>query len=337
MRICWGLLSLACTLIGPPALVAQSGVVTIRVSDRVSGLPLRNAEVIERGSGRSRLTNDSGAVQIDVRSERSAIRVRQVGYAFADTVVTPADVGSSIAIALTRVAYALPALPVTTRTDCGFGADTANALLAAAALDQLRMGAERYESFRRQYPFRVSVERRTKEFTAEGAITRDVVRSEVVASDRWAERYEPGRILARGPLGFSVPILFIANLADPVFWRGHCFEVAGIETLNAQRVVRLSFRPSRELRTPDWEGAALLDSATSELRRIEFRLANIGANDLPRRLEGYTTFRSPSPFVVLPESTAAMWWRTEPGPDRSWPHVLQVLRVKEVTYRSSRP
>lgn len=160
---------------------------------------------------------------------------------------------------------------------------------------------------------------------------------ETVASDRWGERYVPGRVVSDGRIGVSVPILFIANLADPDFWRGHCFEVVGIQMLNSAPVVRLSFRPSRKLRTPDWEGIALLDWATSELRRIEFRLVNLEAGDVPRRLEGYATFRSPSPFIVLPESTAAMWWRREADPNARYPDVLQILRVKNVSYRSGAP
>src|SRR6266850_954378 len=118
---------------------AQARGVIIRISDRVSALPLRNAEVIDRSSGRSRMTDESGTVHLDWRGVGPMpIRVRQVGYHFVDTVVTPSDIGGSIAIPLSRVAYALPALPITTRNDCDFGADTANALLAAAALEQLR-------------------------------------------------------------------------------------------------------------------------------------------------------------------------------------------------------
>jgi hypothetical protein len=325
-------------LIAPACLEAQTRGVTISVSDRVSGLPLRNAEVIDRSNGRSRMTDDSGTVQLDWSGvEPMQLRVRQVGYRFVDTVVTPSDMGGRIGVSLARVAYVLPALPVTIRDDCDFGADTANALLAASALEQLRMGAERYEGFRREFPFRVRVERRTTEFTPEGKVIREVVHNEVVNDDKWGERYRPGRVLSRQRIGFSVPILFIANLADPVFWRGHCFEVRGIETLHANRVVRLAFRPSRERKEPDWEGAALLDSATSELRRIEFSLVNVGTRSVPRRLEGYSTFRSPSPFIVLPESTAAIWWRRAPGAESPFPDVLQVLHVKEVTYRSGTP
>ena len=131
LRSGWGLLSLALVLVSPACLAAQPRSVTIRISDGISGLPLRNAEVIDRASGRSRMTDDSGTVHLDWRdADPVPIRVRQVGYRFADTVLTRSDIGGIIAIPLSRVAYALPALPVTTRcfrwiptrvTDCRRG------------------------------------------------------------------------------------------------------------------------------------------------------------------------------------------------------------------------
>jgi hypothetical protein len=48
-------------LIAPACLAAQARVVTISVSDRLSGLPLQNAEVIDRASGRGRMTDDRSA------------------------------------------------------------------------------------------------------------------------------------------------------------------------------------------------------------------------------------------------------------------------------------
>ena len=327
--------SLAMILVGS-ACLAQGRGVTITVRDQLSGLPLRNAEVIDRSTGRSVMSDDSGTVHVDVSpTEPMRIRVRQVGYHFVDTVLIAGN--ARLAVPLSRVAYALPTVPVTRSKECDVSADSTSALLAAGALDQLRMSAERYEGFRHQYPFRVTVERRTRQFSPPGNPKRDVVRNESVTSDDWGERYSPGHVLSRDWRGFSVPILFIANLADTVFWQKHCFAVLGIETLNGSRMVRLEFRPTRELRDPDWEGFALLDSATSELRRVEFRLTNIGKRDLPRRLEGYTTFRSPSPFIVVPESTAAIWWRRDAEPGDRFPDILQVLHVKELAYRRASP
>ena len=159
------------------------------------------------------------------------------------------------------------------------------------------------------------------------------------SSESWDEKYETGAVIERTPLGFSVPILFVTALADARFWRAHCFAVRGIETVADGRAFWLGFFPTPNVRTVHWEGSALVDSATGLLRRVEFRLTGLRDDDRPRRLEGFTTFRSPSPFVVVPDSTVAMWWRRGPDEDGEWrkPDVVQLIRVDTLKYRRATP
>jgi hypothetical protein len=84
----------------------------------------------------------------------------------------------------------------------------------------------------------------------------------------------------------------------------------------------------------------MLDSATSQLVRIEFRLVNLDQDKGLRRLEGYQTFKSPSPFVMIPDTVAAIWWTREAwidprNPDR--PDVAQSLRIDSLQYRKAKP
>ena len=62
-------------------------------------------------------------------------------------------------------------------------------------------------------------------------------------------------------------------------------------------------------------------------------------DDSPRRLEGYTTFSAPSPFITIPDSSVAYWWRSNPASEVDWgrPDVLQLIRVTAVEYTGSRP
>jgi hypothetical protein len=146
--------------------------------------------------------------------------------------------------------------------------------------------------------------------------------------------------MSRSGNGFSVPLLFLSSLADPVFWEHHCFAVRGIESQLGSRVLRLEFQPTLGVTDVDWMGTAYVDSATSALRRVEFQLSGLRDTDVPRRLEGYTTFRSPSPFIVIPDSTVAMWWRREPTayePPWSGPDTVQLLELLGVTYRKGKP
>ena len=183
-------------------------------------------------------------------------------------------------------------------------------MLTSAVLQQIQTAAERYDSFRRAYPFRVRVERRSAEVRRDGTAPRVVVAREFSESERYAEPYRPGALIQRERRGFSIPVLFVTALADPAFLARHCFAVRGAESLGGARVLRMTFAPARGVADPDWDGAVLIDSATSLLRRVEFRLANLSPCDEPARLEGYITFASPSPSVVLPESTFAGWWRS---------------------------
>jgi hypothetical protein len=322
----------------------QAPVLLVRVIESASRQPLPNAEVIDLESGARRFTNTAGEARVAwPASARLRLRVRQLGYQFVDrdiARVAPGDVViDTITVTLGRVAYALP--DVTTRvTGCSTDADSSTKALAVLALGQLQMGAERYEAFRKAYPFQIRQKRRTVRFNPDGTAREVLEDTEQAASEDWGERYQPGRVVDRSSRGFSARLLFLSALADPVFWRHHCFAVHGIETLAQDRVLRLDFIPVPTVTEPDWMGTAFVDSATSMLRRVEFRITGLRDNEVPRRLEGYTTFRSPSPFIVIPDSTIALWWRREAAtykPPWTGPDVVQLLQLLGVTYRKGTP
>ncbi|MDQ6690932.1 MAG: hypothetical protein M3Z18_10520, partial [Gemmatimonadota bacterium] len=62
-------------------------------------------------------------------------------------------------------------------------------------------------------------------------------------------------------------------------------------------------------------------------------------NNVPKRIEGYTTFASPSPFVIMPDTTFGVWWLRRHGEKGDWgkPDVVQVLHVEKLIYRNARP
>ncbi|MDQ3950798.1 MAG: carboxypeptidase-like regulatory domain-containing protein, partial [Gemmatimonadota bacterium] len=323
--------------------LAQPSTLTVRVREDATQRPLPNADVVDLGSGTHRFTNDLGEARIVWPAGGSLrLRVRQLGFQMVERTVNRADgspTADTITFALKRVPFVLPSV-VTTGTDrCDEDVDSLARQLSVPALEHLRLGAERYEAFRRAYPFRIRQERRTITLDSVGKPRRVRQADERAWSEDWGESYHPGRIVHRTPLGFSVPILFLSALADPEFWERHCFVVRGVEPLGGRRVLRLEFTPARGVRGAEWAGAAFTDSATSLLRRVEFALAGLRPDDMPTRLEGYTTFTSPSPFIAIPESTVAVWWRRPPQRDSTWgmPDVVQLLRVIEVEYRRAKP
>lgn len=321
----------------------QPSAATVEVRDRATGRPLLNAEVTDTRSGEHRFTDERGQTRIAWPGNgRLNLRVRQIGYRLASRDVTRDDQGATatnaIVIELDRVIYVLPTVVAKNTTQCAATSDSTSSALSAAILEQLRSSAERYENFRKSYPFTVKARRRTGTLGPDGKLRQLREQSDQVNSDNWGDAYTPGRLIERTAFGFSVPILFLSSLADPVFWRHHCFAARGVESLDGRRVILLDFLPGPSVRQADWAGTAFVDSANSLLRRIEFRLTGLRKDERPRRLEGYTTFRSPSPNIVLPDSTVAGWWRREIVNDEwGMPDVVQSVTVESLTYRKRGP
>lgn len=112
-----------------------------------------------------------------------------------------------------------------------------------------------------------------------------------------------------------------------------------MESLGDARVVRLAFAPKPTVTGPDWEGAALVNSASGILRQVDFRLTGLRPDDRPRRLEGYTTFMSPAPYFVVPDTTRAIWWRRDFSSTDSWgmPDAIQHISVRSVSFLKAIP
>ena len=313
----------------------------VTVVDDLTRRPLANADVIDLPSGRHRLTDEQGQVRLQwPATGQLRLRVREVGYKPIERQLVAGRDGTegTVTFGMSRTAYVIA--PVSSTSRCVNDADEASRLLSVTVLEQLRQGAEKYEQFRRSYPFEAAIERRTTAPSIKGATPRVVRKKERFSSGSWEEKYRPGNIVegVNSPR-FQVPILFLSTLADARFWDHHCFVARGVESLHGSRVVRLEFSPSANTRGPDWEGAALLDSATSVLRRVEFRVANLGRNRGPQRIEGYTTYRTASPFVVIPDTTVGIWWlrRGEKADEWGDPDVGEMLYLTAINYRSGQP
>ncbi len=324
----------------PFPLIHAQGSVVVTVVDDNSRRPLANADVIDLDTGRHRLTDEEGKATLNWPPNGILrLRIREVGYKPIERTLRLGQDTSAMSstFGMSRVAYVIA--PVHARSRCVNDADSASRLLTVAVLEQLRQGAEKYEHFRRAYPFDLVVERRTA-IPRETSAPRVRKGRESFTSATVETRYRPGNIVsgAHSRL-FGVPILFLSNLADPAFWENHCFVARAFETLNNSTVIRLEFSPSSNIRGPDWEGAALLDSATSILRRVEFRVANLGHNRGPERIEGYTIYRSPSPFVVMPDTTVAVWWLGRGRRRAIWgePDFGQMLHLYEMKYVREQP
>ena len=324
---------------------SREGITTVvRVVEALTGRPIQNAEVSLRDAGVRRLTDARGEARLTGAPADAPgpgaprlLRVRQIGFQFVERSLllragAPAD---TLVVELSRVAVNLPATESRAASTCGAPADSASGALSLLALEQLRLGAEQYDAFRRTYPFEADVIRRTLNLGKDGKVKRVREDLEHTAADAWGEPYKPGGVMRATPVGFSVVILFLSALAEPLFWEHHCLVATGVEQLHDRRVVPLKFTPAPTLTTPDWAGTAWLDSATSVIQRIEFRLVGLDATNTIRQLEGYMTFTTPSPYIAMPDSVVAgWWWRRSTGEK---PDVVELLRTDKVRYVNRRP
>ena len=314
----------------------------IRVVDSASRRPLPNAEVST--PSKRRLTDAEGNVRFPwPEGGAISVRVRQLGFRYADRTLhrgtSPTATEDTVVIALAHAAFALPQVVTQAEARCRAVQDPATMALSNSSMELLRFGAEQYNAFREAYPFDVTLARRTvRSAIFQGPRVEEV--SEHAKSESYGDPYLPGQVILRTRVGYYVPVLFVAALADSAFWARHCFVAKGVETRDGRRVIRLDFTPSRGVREVEWEGSAWLDSAASVLRRVDFRLVNIRDPRAPRRFEGYTTFAMPSPYIAVPDSTVAWWWtETVPTPndDKFTADVLQFLTMRELAFRAGTP
>ena len=150
------------------------------------------------------------------------------------------------------------------------------------------------------------MERRTTATAGGSRACRRQLERDTTASNEWGDRYTPGKVVnGIGSDEYFVPLLFVSALADSAFWDRHCFVARGVESRDGRRLIRLDFSPALDVRDPDWEGSAWLDSARSVLARVDFRLTNLRNAAGPQQFQGYTVFSTPTPYIAMPDSTVA--------------------------------
>jgi hypothetical protein len=315
----------------------QPATIVIKVVDSLAQYPLANADVINLATGQHRFTDELGQTYFTWPGDgQLRLRVREVGYQPRQQTLQRSVVGGAITLAMSKVAYVLSTVRATSH--CSTTADTTSLDLSFAVLDQLKQGAEKYNEFRKLYPFELTLERRIAAVPPENEQPRIFVTTETYRSDRFEGRYKPGDIIEYKRGTFQVPILFLSTLGDSVFWENHCFVASGAQAYRGEPVVRLDFTPRTEMTRPDYAGSAYLDSATSYLRRVDFQLTNLRDRRGPKRLEGYITFTSPSPYVVVPDTTVAVWWVRDVGKgDWGKPDFVQRLNLQELKFRDQKP
>lgn len=277
---------------------AQEAIVRGTVVDEHGrGLPYASVDI--EATGQSVLTDDRGRFVLRAGGEGPhAIRVRQIGF-------TPLrhELRESTAdtLRMTRVALVLAPVRVTPRLKCtsaGF-AGTSQADVALL-FEQARMNAERHLLLATEYPVQYRL-RRTERFLREdGSVARERIDTLVQRTDTRTP-YAPGSVLVAGARGATdIRIPSLADVATPAFQGAHCFEYAGVDSLDGVPVHVIRFAPTARVKTPDVEGTLYIDASTALLRRGEFRLVALPSRGIFfSAVEVNSTYREIRPYLPL--------------------------------------
>lgn len=268
-----------------------------------SRLPFGTASILETGA--ERFSNDRGEFSLgNLASGSYHLRVRQLGFARFDTVLTvlPGQPPIQLHVVLSPVAMKLATVTVRERTRCTVPpeGDIVEASNLGTILEELRKNADRERLLTISYPFAYRLIDSFEPQIAPLRLGPDTVSYR--SDDR--PRYFPGGLVCPNersyPRSAKLVIPVLGDLGDPNFLRSHCFEYHGKEKERRLATHRIDFRPTADISGPDVEGSVFLDSDSFVIRRAVFRLTNPSLLDPPvNGLEITTIYREILPGVTV--------------------------------------
>jgi carboxypeptidase family protein len=288
---------------------SQAGAVLAGVVvDSASGLPLPYSTVSIRGTAAERFTSASGTFAFtELPNGAISIVVRHIGYA-PRSITLELGTGEPRALRIALSPVAVPLAPVMVRVSSKCtapGAPRTDAGPAfAATFEQLLVNAAQYHLLATTYPFVASYERTISAQMHDRSLVEQRHDTIVIRSNQ-AWRYAPGTVIgrsldARVGSAYVLHIPTLETFADSTFIAAHCFSYGGLDSVAGHPLLRIDFRASARINTPDVDGAMFLDPKTLEIRRTEIRLSR-PPRQLPdiRSTEVTTTFDDLLPSIPV--------------------------------------
>ncbi len=277
------LLTLASRLSSQAVVQAPAGLLTGQVIDSVTGTPVPYALLIIEEPARRVFATEGGRFSLEgIPEGKLFLRIQQIGYR---SVVLPLAVsregsGAVLTVRLTRQPLVLPPISVSA-PDCRSSVLESKETL----LEEVFKNAERLLVLQKDYPYESRMRENNSLLDARETLLSLRTDTTIFDSRRLAS-YRRGRVLVRRS-GVSAAHEYAtyfspADLASPEFRASHCFWFEGSDDQDGVAAYRIAFRPLLKVKSVDWSGSLVVDSATRHLLRSEAHLVN-----LPSRGTGF--------------------------------------------------
>ncbi len=267
-------------------------------------IPLPFAVVSVTQLGIERFTDADGRFTLGaLQAGRYEIVIRRIGYVpFRDSVQIVAGSITRLDARLSQIPAQLARTTVVAMTSCPRPGtpDRARDPIVADLVALLRENADRYRLLVQQYPFSY-LQVRAMGQLGDASLTLQSVDT-TLGKGLARVTYRPGRVVtlvadSRRGKEYSMSLPTILDLADDQFVRNHCFAYGGASDRDGETWLRLDVRAADKIRSPDVHGSFYLDSATSELRRMDLTMSR--PDRLPKALQGVRGVDVVTSFVSI--------------------------------------
>ncbi len=254
---------------------APAGLLTGVVLDSITGTPVSYALLTIEDPGRRVFASEGGRFSFTgIPEGKLAIRAQQIGYRSVVIAVTVRrdGGGAPFLIRLTRQPLLLPTLSVRAQ-DCQVPGLAGEGTL----LEEVFKNAERLLVLQKDYPYQTRMREINSVYGEGGSLLEQKVDTTSFDSRRLSA-YHRGRVLVRtGRLAAQEYATYFspADLATPEFRTSHCFWFEGTDDQDGVSAYRIGFRPLTRVKSVDWAGSLVVDSATEHLLRSEAHLVNL--------------------------------------------------------------
>ena len=315
-------------LVAPPIWAQTAkGRLAGTVHSQQADIPLPYAVVSIPDQSIERFTDASGRFTLTgIAPGRHDVLIRRIGFSpWRGKVSIVADSATSLDVRLEQLPQRLAAVAVLALSNCR-NPGPPDPLLqqeTSSLVSQLRENADRYRLLAEQYPFAYSQLRALGELRDSVFVMQRVDTSIVLSTARVV--YRPGSLVTRTRTKergdeYTMAIPTLVELTDDAFIRAHCFGYGGTVRVGSETWVRVNMRAADKLKSPDVHGSFFLDSASSQLRRMDLDMSR--PDLLPAQLQRVeavhvvTSFREIGSGLSVIESVCAVnQLHTPPGAD----------------------